>query len=58
MVEFKADVKKKKQKLVKHKHKNWSKIDISEVEKGIDDLRHQELTGFVHLFLLNKSFDS
>lgn len=37
--------KKKKQKLVKHKRKNWKKTDISEVEKGIDDLRHQELTG-------------
>ena len=37
--------KKKKQKLVKHKRKNWSKTDISDVEKGIDDLRHQELTG-------------
>jgi hypothetical protein len=37
--------KKKKQTLVKHKRKNWSKTDIQEVERGIDDLRHQQLTG-------------
>lgn len=37
--------KKKKQKLVKHKRKNWSKTDISEVEKGIDELRQEQLTG-------------
>ena len=35
----------KKQKLVKHKHKNWSKIDISDVERGIDELRQEKLTG-------------
>ncbi len=39
--------KKKKQKLVKHKRKNWKKTDISEIEEGIEDLRQQELTGFV-----------
>lgn len=40
-----TDKKKKKQKLVKHKRKNWSKTDISEVEKGIDELRQEVLTG-------------
>jgi hypothetical protein len=37
--------KKKKQKLVKHRRKNWSKTDISEIENAIEDLKHQELTG-------------
>jgi hypothetical protein len=37
---------KKKQKLVKHKRKNWSKTNIDDVERGIDDLRHQKLTGY------------
>jgi hypothetical protein len=37
--------KKKKQQLVKHKRKNWKKLDISEVEQGIEELRQQELTG-------------
>ena len=37
--------KSKKQKLVKHKHKNWSKLDVSEIEKGIDALRQEQLTG-------------
>lgn len=35
----------KKQKLVKHKHKNWSKLDVSEIERGIDNLRQEQLTG-------------
>ena len=37
--------KKKKQQLVKHRRKNWAKTDISEVEKGIEDLRQQKRTG-------------
>ena len=46
--------KKKKQKLVKHKHKNWRKTDISDVEKGIDDLRQEQLTGYIyHVSLFN-----
>jgi hypothetical protein len=40
--------KKTKQKLVKHKRKNWRKTDISEVEKGIDDLRQEQLTGYFY----------
>jgi hypothetical protein len=36
---------KKKQKLVKHKRKNWRKTDISEIEQGIEELRKEELTG-------------
>ena len=36
---------KKKQKLVKHRRKNWAKTDIAEVEKGIEELRQQELLG-------------
>lgn len=36
---------KKKQKLVKHKRKNWKKTDIDEVEQGIDDLRQQKNHG-------------
>ena len=42
--------KKKKQKLVKHKRKNWSKTDISEVERGIDELRKEQLTGYLFSF--------
>ena len=42
--------KKKKQKLVKHKRKNWSKTDISEVERGIDELRKEQLTGYLFCF--------
>ena len=38
-------IKKRKQKLVKHKRKNWKKTDIAEIEKSIDDLRHEERTG-------------
>lgn len=38
-------VKPKKQQLVKHKRKNWKKTDIDDIERGIDDLRQQELTG-------------
>lgn len=37
--------KKKKQKLVKHRRKNWAKTDISDVERGIDELRQEELSG-------------
>ena len=37
--------KKTKQRLVKHRRKNWAKTDISEIEKGIDELRHEERTG-------------
>lgn len=37
--------KKKKQKLVKHKRKNWAKTDISEVEQGIEELKQQQLAG-------------
>lgn len=36
---------KKKQKLVKHKRKNWKKTDISEVEQGIEELRQEQLLG-------------
>ena len=39
--------KKKKQQLVKHKRKNWSKTDIADVEQGMDELRQEQLTGFV-----------
>ena len=46
--------KKKKQKLVKHKRKNWKKTDISEIEEGIEDLRQQELTGFAVLTVSKK----
>lgn len=35
----------KKQKLVKHRRKNWAKTDISDVEKQIDDLNRQKLAG-------------
>jgi hypothetical protein len=38
-------IKKRKQKLVKHKHKNWKKTDISEIETKFDDLRQQERSG-------------
>ena len=48
--------KKKKQKLVKHKRKNWKKTDISEIEEGIEDLRQQELTGFVFNQFKSKLF--
>lgn len=51
----------KKQKLVKHKRKNWKKTDITEIEQGHDDLKQQELTGGVRadkkddeLFFINK----
>lgn len=54
--------KKKKQKLVKHKRKNWKKTDISEVEQGIDELRQEQLAGGVvaekkdsDLFYINKT---
>jgi hypothetical protein len=40
-----ASKKPKKQKLVKHKHKNWSKLDVSDIERGIDNLRQEQLTG-------------
>ena len=39
---------KRKQKLVKHRRKNWKKTDISEVEQGIEELRKEELTGYVN----------
>ena len=39
------EIKKRKQKLVKHKRKNWKKTDIVEIEDKIDDLRQQERTG-------------
>ncbi|CAF0745882.1 unnamed protein product [Brachionus calyciflorus] len=39
--------KKKKQKLVKHRRKNWKKTDIAEVEQGIEDLRQQQRSGGV-----------
>lgn len=37
----------KKQKLVKHRRKNWAKTDISDVERSIDDLRRQKLAGYL-----------
>lgn len=36
----------KKQKLVKHRRKNWAKTDISDVERSVDDLRRQKLAGY------------
>jgi hypothetical protein len=48
--------KKKKQQLVKHKRKNWAKTDISEVEKGIDDLRQQKRTGYSFILKLFYTF--
>ena len=47
-------VKPKKQQLVKHKRKNWRKTDIDDIERGIDDLRQQELTGYLFFILLVK----
>jgi hypothetical protein len=38
-------VKRRKQKLVKHKRKNWKKTDISEIERSIDELKHEMRTG-------------
>ena len=38
-------IKQRKQKLVKHKRKNWKKTDINEIEQKIDDLRQQERSG-------------
>lgn len=35
----------KKQKLVKHRRKNWAKTDISEVEERIDEIRKEKLAG-------------
>jgi hypothetical protein len=40
-------IKKRKQKLVKHKRKNWKKTDLSEVEKAIEDVKHEERTGYL-----------
>ncbi|RNA22811.1 glioma tumor suppressor candidate region protein 2 [Brachionus plicatilis] len=40
-------IRKKKQKLVKHKRKNWKKTGIVEVEQGIDDFRQQKNHGGV-----------
>jgi hypothetical protein len=42
-------IKKRKQKLVKHKRKNWKKTDIVEIEEKIDDLRQQERSGYIIL---------
>jgi hypothetical protein len=44
-------IKKRKQKLVKHKRKNWKKTDIVEIEEKIDDLRQQERSGYIILSL-------
>jgi hypothetical protein len=50
---------KKKQKLVKHKRKNWSKTDISDVERGIDELRKEQLTGYLFfIYFLNLIYES
>lgn len=38
----------KKQKLVKHRRKNWSKTDISDVEKQIEDFNRQKLAGLAY----------
>ena len=35
-----------KQKLVKHRRKNWKKTDISEIEQGYEDLRQQQRSGY------------
>ena len=35
----------KKQKLVKHRRKNWAKTDISDVERQIDEFKKQKLAG-------------
>ena len=43
--------KKKKQQLVKHKRKNWSKTDIADVEQGMEELRQEQLTGLVFISL-------
>lgn len=39
-------IKKRKQKLVKHKRKNWKKTDLTEIEKAIEDVKHEERTGY------------
>lgn len=46
-------IRKKKQKLVKHKRKNWKKTDIDEVEQGIDDLRQQKIHGLKFYKIVN-----
>lgn len=42
----------KKQKLVKHRRKNWAKTDISDVEKQIDELNKQKLAGLKKLYCI------
>lgn len=51
-----------KQKLVKHKRKNWKKTDISEIEQGYEDLIQQRRSGGARadkkddeLFFINKT---
>lgn len=44
--------KKKKQKLVKHKRKNWKKTDIVEIEQGVEELRQQKNHGLDNLKIL------
>ena len=39
------EIKKRKQRLVKHKRKNWKKTDLSEIEQSIEDLKHEQRTG-------------
>lgn len=36
-----------KQKLVKHKRKNWKKTDINEIEQGYEDLLQQRRSGYL-----------
>lgn len=55
-------IKKRKQRLVKHKRKNWKKTDLAEIEKNIEDLKHEERTGGIRsekaneeLFFIDKT---
>ncbi len=38
--------KRPKQKLVKHKRKNWRKTDLGDIERSIDELKHEMRTGY------------
>lgn len=43
-------IKKRKQKLVKHRRKNWKKTDISEIETRYEELKQEERSGLVQTF--------
>lgn len=45
----------KKQKLVKHRRKNWSKTDIAEIEEQVNEFNRQKLAGYLFrmLFFFN-----